>query len=471
MTTGLLLIAAVLVLGGVIAITGDRIGMRVGKARLSLFNLRPRQTATLITILTGTVISASTFALLFLVSDQLRTGVFELENIQRDLSESRQELDQISAEKEEIEDELASARQEQLTAQERLEEINDSLQEAITRQAETQEELNTTQAQLQQNQERFQQAQNLLATISAQARSLRAEIGQLQSDRQELIRQRDEVKEQIATRDREIAERDRAIQERETQLQQLENQYIFLTQEIQTLEREFQALRQGNVALLRNQTLASGVVRVVTPSAAPQAVERLLQQANRIALQRVLPGAGELDEQIIQITNAEVEQVINQIEDGRDYVIRVQSSGNYVVGEPCLLAGNACINVNFTTALNQLVFRQGDVVAATLLNSAEMTDQELAERILLLIAAAQFRARQAGVFADSIAISDNRRETALEFINQVREYRNPLEIQAIAAEDTYTERMQIELIAIENGQVLFGTGQLPAPQQNLQNLQ
>ncbi|NJM85416.1 MAG: DUF3084 domain-containing protein, partial [Leptolyngbyaceae cyanobacterium RM2_2_21] len=35
MTTGYILILAVLILGGVIATVGDRIGMRVGKARLT----------------------------------------------------------------------------------------------------------------------------------------------------------------------------------------------------------------------------------------------------------------------------------------------------------------------------------------------------------------------------------------------------------------------------------------------------
>ncbi|NJM85315.1 MAG: DUF3084 domain-containing protein, partial [Leptolyngbyaceae cyanobacterium RM2_2_21] len=37
--------------------------------------LRPRQTATVISVLTGSVVSATTLALLFAVSDQLRTGV------------------------------------------------------------------------------------------------------------------------------------------------------------------------------------------------------------------------------------------------------------------------------------------------------------------------------------------------------------------------------------------------------------
>ena len=58
MTSGYILIVAILLLGGVIATLGDRIGTKVGKARLSLFNLRPRKTATLVTVITGSLISA-----------------------------------------------------------------------------------------------------------------------------------------------------------------------------------------------------------------------------------------------------------------------------------------------------------------------------------------------------------------------------------------------------------------------------
>ncbi|MER3589695.1 MAG: DUF3084 domain-containing protein, partial [Mastigocladus sp. ERB_26_1] len=76
-----ILIIAILVLGGVIATVGDRIGTRVGKKRLSLFNLRPKNTAVLVTILTGLGISASTLGILFLADEGLRKGVFELEDI------------------------------------------------------------------------------------------------------------------------------------------------------------------------------------------------------------------------------------------------------------------------------------------------------------------------------------------------------------------------------------------------------
>lgn len=42
--TGWLLILSLLVLGGVLATLGDRLGSRVGKARLSLLGMRPRRT-------------------------------------------------------------------------------------------------------------------------------------------------------------------------------------------------------------------------------------------------------------------------------------------------------------------------------------------------------------------------------------------------------------------------------------------
>ncbi|NEQ25285.1 MAG: DUF3084 domain-containing protein, partial [Microcoleus sp. SIO2G3] len=91
MTSGYILIVAILVLGGVIATLGDRIGTRVGKARLSLFNLRPRKTATVVTIITGSLISASTLGILFATSDSLRKGIFELDNIQKRLRIARGE--------------------------------------------------------------------------------------------------------------------------------------------------------------------------------------------------------------------------------------------------------------------------------------------------------------------------------------------------------------------------------------------
>lgn len=477
MTTGLVLILAVLVLGGVIATLGDRIGMRVGKARLSLFNLRPRQTATLVSILTGSVISASTLAILFAISDQLRTGVFELREIQEDLASARKDLNATRTEKRQIGRELEESLSRQARAQRRLAQINQSLERAIARQAQTETQLEETQGALSQTQSRlgqvqsnFQEAQAQLSRISQQSATLRSEVQQLQTERQELIRQRDQVRAQIAERDQEIAQRNREIAERnqaiairEQQLIALEDQRAYLMREVQTLEREFQGLRLGNVALLRNQTLASGVVRVVSPAAAPRAVDQLLREANRIALQRIRPGIDNLDDQVIQITTAEVEQVISQIRGGEDYVVRILSAGNYVVGEPCVLDAQACIQVYATAAPNQVVFLQGEIVAATVLEPGAMTDEALIDRINLLIAASQFRARQAGIVTDTIQIADGRTETVIRFFENLKEYDQSVEVQAVAADVTYTAGpVRVELLAVRDGQVIFST-QATAP--------
>ncbi|MEB3358005.1 MAG: DUF3084 domain-containing protein, partial [Synechococcales bacterium] len=314
MASGFVLVVLVLVLGGVIATAGDRIGMRVGKARLSLFSLRPRQTATLITILTGSVISATTLGLLFAVSEQLRTGVFKLKSIQEDLAEAQTDLEQVQRQKERIEEALAAARAEQEEVANRLESTNRSLRTAINRQEQTEAELAQTQSELGQIEANFQQAEEQLRQVTEQKDELSTEIAELQAERQRIIAQREA---EIAEREAEIAQQEEEIAVQEGQLQALEAQRAVLTQEVQALERELQALREGNVVLLNNQLLAVGVVRVSEPTSAPQAVDQLLRQANRTVLQTILPGTQLVDAQGVQITSAEGEELIQRSSDGQ----------------------------------------------------------------------------------------------------------------------------------------------------------
>lgn len=559
MTTGLILIAAVLVLGGVIASVGDRIGTKVGKARLSLFNLRPKNTAVLITLLTGSLISGSTLAILFAASDQLRTGVFRLESIQRNLKSARQEVEktkgekllveaqkfQVEREKSQVENELAQAKAEQAAAQKRLDDTNQALQtalaklsEAVAKQAGTQAQLNQTQAQLNQTQGQLSQTQEQLKIVSQQTENLRGEISKLQSERKQLIAQRDQVQQQIsqlkaqldqrdekiAARDRTIslqdqqiavrdtaiserdkrirtqdqriyqrereigiraqkmqiqdqviaqqenrlkaleaklnqseqliAERENLITEKEKQLSQRGKQLDLLQQEVATLEQyyqDYQELRQGNVRLLRGQVLASGVFRVVDPTAARSVVDQLLTQANRSAIQRTKPGENNFKEQVIVIRQTEVEQLIGRINDGNDYVVRIISAGNYVMGE-------SPVQVFADVAPNRIIFQAGEVLAATSADPAKMTEEQLRQRIELLIAASQYRARRAGIVANTMQIGDDRIETLTRFLEQLKQSKDPVDVQVVASDITYTAGpVKMDLIAIQGGQVIFRT--------------
>ncbi|EKQ67601.1 hypothetical protein OsccyDRAFT_3883 [Leptolyngbyaceae cyanobacterium JSC-12] len=439
MSSGLILILAVLVLGGVIATVGDRIGTKVGKSRLSLFNLRPRKTATLVTILTGVVVAASTLGILLGTSGPLRTGIFEYERIQRDrrrakadLQAAREELQAARNERSQIGKELNKARSDQTTAQKQLAETNESLKSAVVERDKANALRSQVQSELSQAQTELAQNEARLVLVTNQTATLRAEINQLQAERQRVIAQGEE----------EIRAKNAVIQEREQRLKLLEAQQEFLVREIAKLEREAEGLRRGNVAIQRGQVLSSAVVRIVNPAAAQDAVDRLLREANRVAMQLARPGSRQ-QEQVILITKAEVGQLTAQIDDGRDYVVRVLSAANYLVGE-------TPIQVVVEAVPNQVIFNKGDLVASTLIDPSVATDAEIQQRINLLLAAANFRARRLGILTDTVEIG--RVQNLLTFIERVKEYKQAVELRAIAASPTYTAGpLTVELEIGTNG--------------------
>ena len=90
--TAWLKILLLLILGGILSTLGDRLGTKVGKARLSIFKLRPKSTAVLITVFTGSIISAISFATMVVFDRDLRVGLFQLEDIREKIIESEKEL-------------------------------------------------------------------------------------------------------------------------------------------------------------------------------------------------------------------------------------------------------------------------------------------------------------------------------------------------------------------------------------------
>ncbi|MEH2291433.1 DUF3084 domain-containing protein [Nostoc sp.] len=496
MTTGYILIAAILILGGVIATVGDRIGTRVGKARLSLFKLRPKNTAVLVTIFTGGLISASTLGILFAADEGLRKGVFELEDIQTDLRQKREQLKTAETQKSQVEGELNQARIAQAKAQQDLQAINQSLQAANAKQRETQAQLNRTISQQAQTQTQLQRTQGQLDRVVTQYQKAIAELQSVYNQRKELQaavellkteRQRlyaeakkaiDEAKTAIEKRDRELANRQEAIQvrdqkisqldqliqkrnvevaareqviaKRESRLKELEAQQEELEQEVARLEKYYQSyrdLRLGKLALVRGQVLSAAVIRVTQPAAAHQAVVQLLQEANRNAnLELSEPGANPANVELLRVTQDRVDQLSKQIGDGQEYVVRIFSAGNYVRGEKQ-------IEFFADTAQNQLVFSGGAVLATTTTDSKTMTSYQLQQRLEILISASQFRARNAGI-VENVQVEG----TFLRFVSLLRQYNQPLEIKAIAAEDTYTAGpLRVKLVAIVNGKIIFST--------------
>jgi uncharacterized protein (DUF3084 family) len=450
MSSGYILIVAVLILGGIIATLGDRIGTRVGKARLSLFRLRPKKTAVLVTILTGIIISATTLGILLAASGQFRDMLLNFDVIQRRLQRTRRDLEQSDAEKDQVEQALRSARSERTQIEWRLAQLRRSLRNATERQRRT--EALRLQAEQQRN-----LSQSQLVRVSQQAASLRSDINRLRREQQVLVAQRDQIAAQITARDREIQIRNQLIAQREKRLQDLEQQQVYLQTEIEQLARLAQQsneqLRLGVPVLVRNQTLAFGVIQANTPAQARQAVDSLLAQANRFAFQRIQPGS-QSEVPLIQIERSEVERLLKRIADGQSYVVRVLSAANYLLGER--FPENRGVAVFIDVSPNRVIFNAGDVVVSKFLdNPASLNSEQLQDWITQLITNANFRARQRGLLAETTNV---RLQAVLQVVEVLRQYNQPIEVRIVTADTTYTSGpMQLEFIVIKGREVLLRT--------------
>ena len=108
-----ILIVFLILLGGLLAPFGDLLGTKIGKARFSILKLRPKKTATIVTIITGGFISAISIGLLILVSEEFRQRLFvDIPFLQKTLDESKKALLPLQEERKKLEDKIKNKEKE-----------------------------------------------------------------------------------------------------------------------------------------------------------------------------------------------------------------------------------------------------------------------------------------------------------------------------------------------------------------------
>jgi uncharacterized protein (DUF3084 family) len=81
---GVLLIPILIIVSGAIALAGNAVGRGIGRRRLSLFGLRPRHTAQVITVITGVLITVTTLLAVLALSREARVALFRLNEVLRE---------------------------------------------------------------------------------------------------------------------------------------------------------------------------------------------------------------------------------------------------------------------------------------------------------------------------------------------------------------------------------------------------
>ncbi len=357
--SGWLLILALLVLGGVLSTLGDRLGSRVGKARLSLFNLRPRKTAVVITVLTGSLISAVSLALMLLVSERLRVGLFQLDQIQDRLRDSRSALQRNKGELQRTRGELERSRLDLTTAERRRD-------QALASQ---------------------RRAQSQLLAAERRVDTLRRELQPLQAERARLEAER-------ARLSREVQGRDAEIRRTEAELTNVRRRIAAGEKELKDLETNVIALRRGDVVIASGQPLATAKVLLQRPDQAKQVIDALLQESNRAAFQLLLPGQAP-NRQILLVPRSDITRLESLLATPGAWVVSIRSAANVLRGETQVLAFP-------DLRPNRQVVEQGEVLSRTALEPDVRELDAVRSRLNLILAAAFAKVQRQGTLANGL---------------------------------------------------------------------
>ena len=343
--SGWLLILALLLLGGVLSTLGDRLGSKVGKARLSLLGLRPRSTAVLITVLTGSLISAISLGLMLLVSDRLRTGLFELDQLERRLRDSR----------------VALSRSQVL--------------------------LDRSRGDVRTAERGRQQARTQLRLVEGQALRLRRELAPLNQQRQLLEQERDRL-------NRDINAKDVDIRRNREELALLNSRIAAGSKELQNLETNLIALRRGDVVISAGQPLEIAKVRIDNPDQAKPVIEALLRQSNINVYQLVLPGQPP-SRQMLLVPRSDITRLEQVLRRRGEWVVSVISVANVLKGERQVVAFP-------DVRPNKRVVKAGEQLASSALEADETNPDQVRSRLNLLLAAAFNKVKQQGSLASGL---------------------------------------------------------------------
>lgn len=224
------LLILVLLLSALVAYLGDRVAKWAGKRHYRLFGLRPRQTATLVAVLTGVGIALFSYLGFLLVFREARETILEAQAIREERDRLKAEREVLLRAKGAMEAEAARALSELNALRVERKELAQALKEA--------EALK-------------ERLQGEVLSLEARVRALQEEKARLEAERLRLSRLLAEKEEALAAQSKALAERGRALEALEARLQGLERAALEAEAEKKRLEGERRRLEAELLALQR----------------------------------------------------------------------------------------------------------------------------------------------------------------------------------------------------------------------------
>jgi len=392
--SGIVLIIVLAITGGAIAFIGDRLGLKVGKRRLSLFGLRPRYTSMLIAVITGMIITVTTIGLLSAISVEVRTALFGLEELKTTLANQKSEL-------EIKENDLLKLSEliNQTTAE--LEHIDEQRLSALNELNETDSKLKKVNQDYEQVNQQLIEKEELLEQKTGELQQAEARVDVLKEVEQRLT----------AT----IEETTKAKEYTEESLGRLYGGYILF----QADETIYNTVVYGDAESIEKQFYE-----------AIQIADALAFQRGARSDQRAFKALSIIGDDLNSIKD--LARVASQSING---VFRIVAWGNTVLGDPL-----ACY---FEYRPRQMIYTQGEVLAETVLE-ANANPQSIFEEIATMLTDLGIEARTKGMLVgENGKVVDVPIRSLQAAINEASDQNGPVKIKALAAQDIITTEYPI----------------------------
>ncbi|WP_416177681.1 DUF3084 domain-containing protein [Dialister sp.] len=383
MFIGAAIFLVLIVMGGIIAFLGDRIGSKVGKKRMTLFGLRPKYTSVIVTIISGVLISFSTVAVMAVVNENVRVALFGLSKLQAQMNDLNQEIKVKNRELEK--------------GKSQLEARNKEYEDVTKKSEETSRELDRVESQ------RIYMERELTSVQSAYDE---AQAGVEQSAQE--IRDLEKTKEE------------------------LNSNITVLNNEKKTLLDNIYALREGQVVMQAGQVLTSVTVdEKMTKDQSVKVLESVLNDINTMLKQQM--NINDDNVNLIRVSQSDFDEAVQQLTGAKHKkLVRIVAAQNLIRGERLI--------VDFDIHDNLLIFNKGDVIYKGNLDAYQnIKNYEL--QVLRFLKDLNHYAQSKGVLPDPITgnVGVLEGQELIDVIQKVKEYGGQCELTVTARRDVYSQ--------------------------------
>ena len=406
-----------------IAFIGDKIGMKMGKKRVSLFGLRPHYSSIIITILTGILIAVLSITILLGVYSELRQALFNindvltrLENLNEQLEDRDQKLSEKDSQLEKKDQELNKL-QRQISAREK--------------------EIEEKEAEIAAKEKELAQKDKELAAVEKELKNLGENRDQLQQRVNELSEQRAKLETQVS--------------ELEDQIDQLESDYDQLREVANQLQAgvmyymgEDMVYQKGDIVY--TDVLEGGRSEQKTISA----LNKYLKEANKVAKQKEI----KVNEETGMALRLQTEDILNaariiyNMEPGSRVIVSLVARVN--------VPQNDWLYSNFQLYEDFIVFNKGELITSREI-SAEQTSKEIEDELESLLQSVNEKAINQGLLPDNSGqVGSINFSQFYDLVNRVRSARGKIKVNIYAAQniwrmDRLNDNLSFELEDVADG--------------------